>query len=175
MNIEDYINNNKKITGVMIQYYFTCKRELWFFAHNINLDDYDENIKIGRRIHEEFFKRKKKNVLIDNTISIDFSVKSEEDILIFEIKKSNKLIKPAKMQLYYYLWYLQNKKGVEARAILTYPKRREKEELDLTPEIEKEIEEAINTIPKIIEKEKPPEKSQKPYCNNCSYYEMCWI
>ncbi|MBP1912845.1 Dna2/Cas4 domain-containing protein [Thermococcus stetteri] len=26
------------ITGVMVQYYFACKRELWFFSRGLNFD-----------------------------------------------------------------------------------------------------------------------------------------
>ena len=27
-----------KVTGVMVYYYFVCKRKLWFFCHQINME-----------------------------------------------------------------------------------------------------------------------------------------
>ena len=44
-----------KITGVMVQYYVTCKRELWFFANGINLNYEDENILLGRLQQEKSY------------------------------------------------------------------------------------------------------------------------
>lgn len=158
-----------------MQYYVACKRELWLFAHNINLDDYDENMVIGRFIHEKSFPREKKSVLIDNTIAPDFVKKGKGDMKIFEIKKSDKLEEAAKMQTYYYLWYLKNKKGIETKAILTYPTKKKKKELKLTQKIEEEIEKTLKEIPKIINKKKPPERNKKAYCKKCAYYELCWI
>ena len=35
------------ITGVMVQYYKACWRELWFFANQINMDYESEDIEIG--------------------------------------------------------------------------------------------------------------------------------
>ena len=29
-----------RITGVMIYYYFVCKRKLWYFCHEIRMDEY---------------------------------------------------------------------------------------------------------------------------------------
>ncbi|MEM3455660.1 MAG: Dna2/Cas4 domain-containing protein, partial [Candidatus Micrarchaeia archaeon] len=93
------------ITGVMVQYYKSCPRELWFFAHKINMDYTDDNVQIGRQIHENAYSRELKSVHLGE-VAIDV-VKQEKDTIIFEIKKSRKLIEPAKYQLYYYLWYLK--------------------------------------------------------------------
>ena len=162
------------ITGVMIQYYKACKRELWFFANKINMNIDNENILIGKLIHETTFLREKKNFLIDNIISIDFK-KGRENIIIFEIKKSSKLEEPARWQLYYYLYYLKKKKGINGKGVLVYPKEKRREKLVLTAEIEKELDKAIEEIPKIISSPKPPKPIKKPYCKKCSYYELCWV
>lgn len=61
------------VTGVMVQYYYTCHRELWFYANRINMNYDNENIKIGRQIQENSYQQdaSRKNVLIDGQISID--------------------------------------------------------------------------------------------------------
>lgn len=160
------------ITGVMIQYYFTCHRELWFFGNRLNMNYEDNNIKIGRQIQKESYNRETKDVLIDNKISIDFM---KEKNTICEIKKSSVLEKPKKMQLKYYLWYLKNNKGVEVEGVLKYPSERKKSEVSLSKEDEKRIEEALSKIPKILNKSEPPKPVEKSYCQNCSYYDFCKV
>ncbi len=162
------------ITGIMIQYYKACKRELWFFSNKINMNIEDENIKIGRIIHKESFSKEKKNLIIDNTIAIDFK-RGNKNLIVFEIKKSSKLMEPAKWQLYYYLYYLLKKKRIRAKGILVYPKEKKREEIILTKEIENNIEKIIKDIPRIISLPTPPKPIRKPYCKNCSYYELCWV
>ena len=163
-----------KITGVMVQYYVACKRELWFYLNQINMNYEDENITLGRHIHKESYKREKKNILIDETIALDY-VKTENGVTVFEIKKSSKLEEPVRYQLYYYLYYLKKEKGIEAKGRLVYPKERKTEDLELTPEIEREIENIISGIEEVAKMEKPPEPKRKPYCKRCSYYELCWV
>jgi len=163
-----------KITGVMVQYYKACKRKLWFFANQINMNYDDENIEIGRIIHENSYSDERKNIIIDDTIAIDF-IKKEGEHLIFEVKKSSKLKIPVLYQLYYYLWYLKNKKGININGMLVYPKEKRKEEISLTPEIENEIEFIVNDIPKILESKIPPKAENRKYCKRCSYYEFCRV
>ena len=37
-----------KITGVMIYYYFICKRKLWYFCHQITMEEGNENVQLGK-------------------------------------------------------------------------------------------------------------------------------
>jgi len=133
----------------------------------------DENILLGRLIHETSFSREVKNIQIDNIISIDFK-KGKDNLIVFEIKKSSKLEEPVKWQLYYYLYYLKNK-GIKAKGILVYPKEKKRKEIVLTKEIENEIIKIIKEIPRIVSLQNPPKPIKKPYCKRCSYYEFCWI
>ena len=41
-----------EVTGVMVQYYKVCKRELWFYLNQINMNYDNEDIDIGKIIHE---------------------------------------------------------------------------------------------------------------------------
>ena len=91
-----------RITGVMVQYYVACKRELWFYLNQINMNYEDDNILIGRQIHSETYKRDKKNILIDGVISVDF-IRNENGITIYEIKKSSKKIKKLNFRARYAL------------------------------------------------------------------------
>ena len=61
-----------KITGVMVYYYFVCRRRLWFFANDLNMESSSELVSIGKLVDETSYSREKKNILIDESISIDF-------------------------------------------------------------------------------------------------------
>lgn len=156
----------------MVQYYATCIRELWYFANGINQNYEDENILIGKWLQQRSFSKEKKDVLIDNTISIDF-IRRGESIIVHEIKKSSRLPYAVKAQVLYYLWYLKKKKGVETKGMIVYPKEKKKEEVILNKQDEEYIEQLLEEIPIIIATEKPPQAVEKSFCKNCSYYEFC--
>ena len=61
-----------QITGIMIYYYFVCKRKLWYFLNQINMEQNSELVSIGKILDETTYKKEKKGILIDNTINIDF-------------------------------------------------------------------------------------------------------
>lgn len=44
-----------KITGLMIYYYFVCKKKLWFYINGITMEDENENVQIGKFIDEKLF------------------------------------------------------------------------------------------------------------------------
>ncbi|MDR1722045.1 MAG: CRISPR-associated protein Cas4 [Methanobrevibacter sp.] len=160
------------VTGVMVQYYKSCKRELWFFAHRINMNYDNEDISIGKLIHEKSYKRENKEINFEN-MAFDF-VKKKDGISIFEIKKSSRLTEPAKYQLLYYL-YNMKKSGTEAKGFLVYPEERKKDKIELTQELEKEIEDIICEIKKTVSLQIPPKAIVKPYCKRCSFFELCMV
>lgn len=161
-----------EITGVMIQYYKVCKRELWFYINQVNMNYDNDNIDIGKLIHENSYKREKKEIRLDNLV-FDF-IQTKDKLKIYEIKKSSKLTIGGIYQLYFYLWIF-NKVNINATGYLVYPKEKKKEEIELTEEKIIEIEEIIENIKKISNLEKPPSPHQQPYCKKCTYYELCMI
>ncbi len=163
-----------RITGVMVQYYFSCHRELWFYSHGINMNFEDENIILGRLLHETAFKREKKNIIIHDTIAVDFA-SSRDGVVIFEIKKSRKLTKPAEYQLLYYLYYLK-RMGVEnAKGVLVYPKERIRKTVQLSAEQEEELDRILQHIETIVEMQSPPAIQKRPHCGGCSYFDFCRV
>lgn len=161
-----------RISGVMVQYYIACKRELWFYANQINMNYNSDDISIGRHIHERSFSREKKNINLGN-IAFDF-VKTGDKNVIFEIKKSSKLEEPVRYQLYYYLWNAK-KMGKEMDGMLVYPEEKKREKLLLTQEKEEEIKEIVQDIPNVVSQPSPPPVIIKPYCKRCTYYELCMV
>ncbi|WP_297897039.1 CRISPR-associated protein Cas4 [Methanobrevibacter sp.] len=156
----------------MVQYYISCKRELWFYANRINMNYNNEDITIGNLIHEKSYSRENKEIHFEN-MAFDF-VKKKEGITIFEVKKSSKLTEPAKYQLLYYL-YNMKKSGIDARGILVYPEERKREKIQLTSDLEEEMEDIIESIEEIVSFNKPPIAEKKHYCKKCSFYELCMV
>lgn len=153
----------------MVQYYYISKKELWYYANNIDISYADENVKIGRQIADESYDRKTKHVIIDGTIAVDVI---EDEDTIYEVKKSSIMEHAAEMQLKYYLWYLKNKKGKEMSGVLVIPEEKERKEVELTEADEDEIENTIKDIQDIITQPEPPEDDLEDFPENSSYYEF---
>lgn len=49
----------KNITGLMIYYYFVCKRKLWYFVNEISMEQNSELVSIGKILDETSYKREK--------------------------------------------------------------------------------------------------------------------
>ncbi len=162
----------RKITGVMIYYYFVCERKLWFFSNDVSMESNSEVVGIGKLIDETSYNREKKNILIDETINVDFL---KDWKIIHEVKKSKKLDMAAKWQLKYYIWVLRNKGvGIE-KGILDYPLLKKREEVLLDQEEEKELISVLGDLERIISSKLPPETINKGICKKCAYFELCYI
>ena len=160
------------INGTQINYYFICKTKLWLFSRNIQLEHESENVKLGKILHEDSFK-KEKDYLIDNLINVDF-IKITDCIEIHEVKKTQKMDTSHEYQLLYYMYYLKNEKDIcNIRGYLDYPKSRKKKEVFLTKEKEEELKIIMENINQIISNEMPePQKSK--ICRKCAYFEFCF-
>ena len=51
--------------GLQVAYYTVCKRKLWLFSHGISMESENENVKLGKLLHEDSYDRKAKDILID--------------------------------------------------------------------------------------------------------------
>lgn len=161
----------KEITGVMVYYYVVCKRKLWYFINQIDMEHTNENVEIGKIIDEEFYKRDEKHINIDNVINIDF-IKSRN--VLHEIKKSRKIEDAGIWQVKYYLYYLKQR-GVELKAQIDYPMLKQTMQIELQEDDEEKISEMIKDIKKIMDMNIPPICEKSRICKSCAYYDLCYI
>ena len=84
---------DKDITGLMVYYYEVCKRKLWYFINEIQLEKNNSNVILGKLLEENTYTRDEKKINIDGVINIDF-IRSKK--VLHEIKKSNS-IEPASL------------------------------------------------------------------------------
>ena len=159
-----------RITGVKVNYYHVCKTKLWLFSHNINLEKGNDNVALGKILHEDRYKKNSKNITIDG-ISIDF-VKAGKRIEIHEIKKSKKMDAADRAQLLFYLYYLK-KRGFGAVGVLNYPLLNKTEKIEMNAEDEAVTEREIEEIKKIVLSSMPL-PAHKKICLKCAYEEFCF-
>ena len=160
-----------QFTGTQINYYFVCKRKLWLFSHNMELEYDSDLVLLGKLLHENRYKRKSFKEVDIERIKIDFIEKSRE---IHEVKRSRKIENAHIYQLLYYLYFLKKTANVEAKGVLNYPLLKKNVTVELTAEREKELENILSNVSDIINQEKPQEPEWKSYCKNCAYRELCW-
>jgi len=156
-------------TGTQVNYSFVCRRKLWLFSHDLEMEEKSDLVLLGKLLHETGYKRKFKEISIGR-VKLDFLERGCE---VHEVKRSRRVEKAHIYQLLYYLYYLK-RLGVDARGVLNYPLLKRRVEVDLTDEREKELETILIDISKILSSDKPPETIRLPICQRCSYYELCW-
>ncbi|MBI5181346.1 MAG: CRISPR-associated protein Cas4 [Nitrospirae bacterium] len=161
-----------RFTGTEINYFFLCKKKLWYFRHDISMEHGSDAVYLGKLIHEASYEREKKEIDIDDTIKIDFIGK---DRVIHEVKKSDKVEEPHIWQLKYYIWYLKQK-GVEGAAgKINYPKLRKTLDVFLEQGDDEKILGILKEIKLITDAELPPSAHKMKICKKCSYNDMCWV
>ena len=163
---------DREITGVMIYYYKVCQRKLWYFYHQIQMEQENENVNIGKILDENTYKRDEKHINIDNVINIDF-IKSSG--VLHEIKKSRNIEEASLFQVKYYLYYLKQKGIENIRAKIDYPLLKKTIDVDLTEQDLEDIEIGLKEIKEIVQLPYPPDIKKKRICKSCAYYDLCFI
>ena len=161
-----------RVTGTMISYLHVCSRQLWFFQNHIEMEHTSDRVAMGQLLHEESYPReKRKERPINDRNLIDFI---DKDGILHDVKSSPSMQKAHKMQMLYYLHLLKQKGLPNRKGVINYPRQRRTVEVELTPEKEREVEEAIREVKRISNLPTPPEVEFMKICKSCSYMELCW-
>lgn len=163
---------DKDITGLMVYYYEVCKRKLWYFINDIQLEENNSNVILGKLLEENSYTRDEKKINIDGVINIDF-IRSKK--ILHEIKKSNSIEPASILQVQYYLYYLEKKGLVGLKGILDYPLLKQTVEVNLTDSDRENLENIIIGIKEILRKESPPTLEKKNICKKCAYFDLCFV
>jgi CRISPR-associated exonuclease Cas4 len=135
-----------------------------------------ELVAIGKFISETTYERKQHELHFieeDFEFVIDFFDKNTNTI--HEIKKTNKMEILHIWQLKFYIYRLKEMGFQNVKGLIDYPKLKKTLRVELTPEDEIKLNEAIQDIHKIINQKEPPSVIRKPYCRKCSYFELCYV
>lgn len=162
------------INGTIINYYFHCKRQCYLHGNRLNMEDNSEQVKIGKAIHEERAENKNNTEIAIDNIRLDKLTKE----YLTEVKKSDADAEAAKWQLLYYLKVLKTK-GVIRKGELEFAEKNKKDKkiiiIELTDEVEKELDKYIDEIEQLLNQDRIPECINKSTCKKCAYYEYCYI
>ncbi len=162
-----------RIGGLAIQYYFSCKRELWLYLNYIDPDQEDIGIVAGRILHKKSYRNRGRKEIDLGMAKVDL-LRGGEYPRIIEIKKSTKLIEPAIWQLKFYLWILK-KQGTIISGEVRIPKENKIIRVQLTSKDEAMLQKAIDEMPKIARIKWMPPYEKKPYCKGCAYRQFCEV
>lgn len=167
-------DNNLRVNGTLINYYFHCKRQCWLHGNRVNLEDNSEEVKIGKAIHNIKSEDKKNSEIEIDNIKID----KITDEYVVEIKKSDADVEAVTWQLLFYLKVLDDK-GIERKGKIEFvEKNRSNNKViyeELTPEKRLKLNEIINSIEILLSKDNPPEVIVDKKCNKCAYFEYCYV
>ena len=159
-------------TGTQINYFFICKRKLWLFSHDIQMEQHSDNVAIGKMIGEESYSRKKKEIEIDGRIKVDFF---EKEGVVHEIKKTNKVEEAHIWQVKYYLYYLKQKGVENLRGEIDYPKLKKRKTVSLSNQDCEYLEGVFRQVDEIVGQEQPPLVINAKICKKCAYYGLCYV
>ena len=162
----------RSVTPTLIWYYYVCEREVWLMSHEINPEQDNSLIELGRIVHEFSYKRDTKEISVEG-MKFDVVRTVEGNVVVCEIKKTSNFELPSRMQLAYYLYNLK-KSGFKASGELLFPKEKRKVVVELDETTEKRLEEAEKEIQKIISLNIPPKANKTIFCTKCAYAEFCW-
>ena len=171
------------LLGTHINYYRICKRKPWLFANNISMEQTSDLVSDGKVIEEESYQRRSDKYTqielyaeyngVRLTGKIDFF--NTRDKVVHETKRSNKVEVAHIWQVKFYLWLLKLN-GIDAiGGIIEYPRLRERENVMLTKDDEKYLEESVASILRLVSSDVCPPVIKAKICKNCSYYDFCYV
>ena len=159
-----------QITGTLVNYYVTCKREAWLYAHQIHADQEDENVLMGKALAD--IKESDLQDFAFSNLKFDKLSKQRGHYLITEYKKSLKNELAGKMQLLFYVYLLKTGLNLkEAKGKLISGKK-----VILVEDSSENfalMEQILSEISALANLEKPPKFTSCKFCQNCAYHDYC--
>ena len=162
----------EQVTGIMVYYYYVCKRKLWYYIHEIRMEYDNQNVKLGKLLDETAYARDNKHVMIDGVINVDF-IKGNN--VIHEIKKSKSIEEAGIMQVKYYLFYLYQKGLKDMTAKIDYPLLKQSISVELYDDDFTTMDMVIKDILNIASMDNVWEVNRQNICKKCAYYDLCFI
>ena len=159
-----------QITGTLVNYYITCKREAWLYAHQIHADQEDENVLMGKALAD--IKESDLQDFAFSNLKFDKLSKQRGHYLVTEYKKSLKNELAGKMQLLFYIYLLKtglNLKEVKGKLISG-------KKVILVEDSSENfalMEQILSEISALANLEKPPKFTSCKFCQNCAYHDYC--
>lgn len=163
------------IGGTLVWYYSICPREAWLIGHAIQPDEDDPNLVYGRFLHRHAYRRQRRDrdeVLLEGS-RIDILLDGNGKTVVVEVKKSDRYLTSARLQLAHYLLLLEEH-GVPATGELRLPEQRRKEQVTLDETLRSRVRRIRAEIAALLRQPTPPPPRRIAWCRRCAYAEFCW-
>ena len=159
------------VTGTLINYYTTCKREAWLYSRKIVADQWDENILMGKALAD--IKEEQLQQFPFSNLNFDKIGKQRGHYLVTEYKKSMKNPDAAKMQLLFYMYQLKtslklkeiNGKVISGKKVIFVAGNEENFA---------KVEALVEEICHFLSDDKAPPFQENRFCKNCGYRDYCF-
>lgn len=159
------------LSGTLIHYYTTCRREAWLYSRRIHADQWDENIAIGKALAE--IKEDQLQAFPFSQLKFDKIGKQRGHYLVTEYKKTLKNPEGAKMQLLFYMYQLKtslklkqiNGKVISGKTVLFVEGSEENME---------KMRALIDDVCDFLETDTPPPFVKIKFCKACGYRDYCY-
>ncbi len=159
------------ITGTLIHYYVTCKREAWLYSRKISANQDDENIMMGRVLAE--LRKENLQEFPFSNLKFDRIGKQRGHYLVTEYKKSMKNPDGAKMQLLFYMHLLKktlklkeiNGKIISGKKVVY---------IEGSPKNFEKLEKLLVEIEQFLQNPFPPPPKKIVFCKSCGYRDYCF-
>lgn len=140
--------------------------------NNITLEQESDNVLLGKLLDESSYSREDKQILIDETVNIDFI---RDWKVLHEVKKSKSIEEASIWQVKYYLYFLNRRGILVEKGVLDYPKLKQRKEIYMEKEDVEKITDILKDIEHIANQKTSPPVINSKICKTCAYYEFCYI
>ena len=166
------VGQDFRITGREIRSYILCERQYFYRTNKIPIRNYNEHLLEGMSTDNNSYSRKQdKTEIIDGMLSPDFF----ENGNIVEVKDAESTREADKIQLKYYLWYINEKFELEYDGELRLPKKNKIINITYDDSVRQDIEPIVEEIYNKKQGDyRLPEFSKKDICETCMYKDLCW-
>ena len=154
--------------------FLICRRQAWLMQHQMNADQSNTYLDIGRLISEETFERENKEIYIPELgAKLDLITKKDGEYFIAEVKKSSATLDSGINQLKYYLFLLK-KKGLNLKGMIKIPTEKKSMEIILSETDIGTIQKNLDEFEIMIKQAVPPTLIKQKICPKCAHYEFCF-
>jgi len=163
-----------KLTGTLLWYWAICKREAWLMAHEINPDEDNPYLELGRFLSQRTYPRTHRRELVLPGMKIDLlETGNKGKVIVAEVKKSSRFLDAARLQLLFYLQRLEEQ-GIAAQGELRIPREKKRISVELDEISRQRLQKAIAELQILVEQPVPPPAVRVPFCRRCAYRDFCW-
>lgn len=163
------------ITGTQFSYFMICHRKLWLFSNGIQMEHTSDLVYEGKLIHETSYPQRSERYEEIEVAGIKIDYFDRKNMVVHEVKKSDKIETAHEWQLKYYIFVLEQHGLAGVTGVLEYPALRKTDNIYLSDRDRSEIVEILGRIQMIITLDTCPQRVKLGVCKNCSYFDFCWV